>query len=533
MASLFTSSEIVAVRLAERQVNPARHRTLALEGWFHSVHGKWQWWHPGQLPPDLTTGDAFAWKAWEQAGLLTVVKASRRRVVGRLTGRTGDYYFKRFLTSDVVSRLQERWCGPSALHEALRLEQLRRAGVPTLELVAVGQPRGCLFPSESCLVTRGVKGGVSLSEFLPPLDRPWQAPPEMPERSQLVAALGELVGQLHGSGFLHGDLHAANILVRREPGGWKAWLIDLARLRRAPRAGSGSAWGDDLLRLSLSLHPWVNAADFSCFWTHYLARRCALDASFSPQTAANWQRACFSQVLSAWRKTDRVWARGNSQMVKTPWGRCVASWKKGGDVWQRRLIDQRNRLSADKLPSETPVTLPGADRACSLRQIRMPLVRRGLRGWSLARHCWELGHALRRRGVPTAVPCAYLDDPVNQYCYVLYQDPADVVSLAEWLRQRKAPQERRQIAGWIAHLLRRAVRVGLNVENLTAADLQLKPSMRWCGFRHLERLEWSTGFKRSPPDLGALIDRLLNDPKYEPSKSQAHLSTLRFDVPCG
>lgn len=535
MASLSTLGETVAVHLEEQPVNLAHHHNLPLKDWLQTVHGNWRWLHPCQLPHELTTADVPAWEAWERAGLLTVVKASRRRVVGRLTGITGDYYLKRFLTSDVVSRLRERLGGSAAFREALRLVHLRACGVPTLELVAVGQPRGCWFPSESCLITRGLKGAVSLSEFLPPLDRPWQPPPEVPDRSRLIAVLGQLVGQLHGSGFIHGDLHAANILVRREAGGWKAWLIDLARLRRAPRSVSGSAWGSDLLRLALSLHPWITAADLSCFWTHYLARRSALDASFSPQTVAHWQRSCFSQVLSAWRKTDRVWARGNSQMVRTPWGCCLSSWKKSGDLWQRRLIDQRNQhsLSNSTLPSETLVTLPGVDITSNLRQICLPLVRRGLRGWSLARHCWELGHALRRRGVPTAVPCAYLDDPVSRSCYVLYQDPADVVSLAEWLRQRKAPRERRRIARWLTQLLRRASQVGLNVENLTAADLQIKPSERWCGFRHLERLGWHTGLKRSPPDLGALVDRLLNDTRPHASASQAHPSSPRFDVPCG
>lgn len=511
MAILSTLSETGAVHLDEQPDDLARHPKLAPEGWFHSVSGTWRWLHPEQLPQEFTTADASAWDVWERAGLLTVVKASRRRVVGRLTGITGDYYLKRFLTSDVVSRLRERLAGSAAFREALRLVHLRASGVPTLELVAVGQPRGCWFPAESCLITRGLKGAVSLSEFLPALDRPWQAPPEVPDRGQLIAVLGELVGQLHGSGFLHGDLHAANILVRREPEGWKAWLIDLARLRRVPRSGSGQAWGEDLLRLALSLHPWVTAADVSCFWTHYLARRSALDARFSPQTVARWPRTWVTHVLSAWRKTDRVWARGNSQMVRTPWGRCLASWKIRGNVWQRRLLEQRHPLSLSALPAETPVILPGADHASCLRQIRMPLVRRGLRGWSLARHCWELGHALRRRGVPTAVPCAFLDDPVQRCCYVLYQDPPDVVSLADWLHSWRAPRERRRIARGIAQLLRRACRLGLNVESLTAADLQLQRSQGWFGFRHLERLDWHTGVKRSTPHLGALIDRLLND----------------------
>jgi tRNA A-37 threonylcarbamoyl transferase component Bud32 len=55
--------------------------------------------------------------------------------------------------------------------------------------------------------------------------------------SHLLVAAGHEIGALHRAGFVHGDLHARNLLV--DDGG-AVWVADLARLRRGGRAARDS-----------------------------------------------------------------------------------------------------------------------------------------------------------------------------------------------------------------------------------------------------------------------------------------------------
>ena len=45
-------------------------------------------------------------------------------------------------------------------------------------------------------------------------------------RRSLLQALGQYIGQLHASGFCHGDLRPGNVLAQHNESGWQFSLID-------------------------------------------------------------------------------------------------------------------------------------------------------------------------------------------------------------------------------------------------------------------------------------------------------------------
>ncbi|HXH06381.1 MAG TPA: lipopolysaccharide kinase InaA family protein [Vicinamibacterales bacterium] len=105
----------------------------------------------------------------------------------------------------------------------------RARAVPAPAVVAVrvagwGAYRGVV-------VTEEAAGAVTLAAAL-------RAAASDEERGRLARAAGEAVARLHAAGVEHADLNLFNILVRPEPAGAAALVIDLdkARLRRAPLA---------------------------------------------------------------------------------------------------------------------------------------------------------------------------------------------------------------------------------------------------------------------------------------------------------
>ena len=124
---------------------------------------------------------------------------------GMLRGLTGEWYFT--------------W-PPRPFRELTITEELRRRGVPTVEVLAACMIRGIGPFYRGCLVTRELADSEDL----------WSA-----LQSGLVARLGwettlravaGSVRAMHREGIYHGDLNLKNILVRPEAKGVATYLID-------------------------------------------------------------------------------------------------------------------------------------------------------------------------------------------------------------------------------------------------------------------------------------------------------------------
>ncbi len=105
------------------------------------------------------------------------------------------------------------------LRELRILNELNRAGVPTVEPIAALSRRS-LLGYRLRLVTLLFSGGLTLPDFI-------AAHPE--QRAAAVRAVGTLVARAFDRGLSHRDLHPDNILARAGAEGPELRLIDLDR----------------------------------------------------------------------------------------------------------------------------------------------------------------------------------------------------------------------------------------------------------------------------------------------------------------
>lgn len=101
--------------------------------------------------------------------------------------------------------------------------RLCAAGAPVpVPAFAVGRRSGPLWRAAVCTVH--VDGAVDAIRLL----RSAPAPDAVADAAR---AAGAAVRRLHDLGVRHADLHLGNLLLRADPGGWRAWVIDLDRAR--------------------------------------------------------------------------------------------------------------------------------------------------------------------------------------------------------------------------------------------------------------------------------------------------------------
>ncbi|MGH9750857.1 MAG: lipopolysaccharide kinase InaA family protein [Candidatus Polarisedimenticolia bacterium] len=134
--------------------------------------------------------------------------------------------------------------------------ELRRRGVPTPEVVAVGWRRVAGPLAVHAVLTRAVPGAVTL---LDAAHRERGAP-----RRSILAACARLVRSLHDAGFAHADLNLTNILIESRAGGDRLSIIDLDG-GRFVAAGTPGGLGESrrlrsLARLLRSCDRWMDAA---------------------------------------------------------------------------------------------------------------------------------------------------------------------------------------------------------------------------------------------------------------------------------
>jgi tRNA A-37 threonylcarbamoyl transferase component Bud32 len=112
---------------------------------------------------------------------------------------------------------------PRPFRELAITEEVRRRGVPTVEVYAACVRRTCGPFYRGWLVTRYLTGGQDL----------WTAIRDdcrrKAEAEQVFNAVATSVRAMHQEGIYHRDLNLKNILVRRESDGVKGYIIDFDR----------------------------------------------------------------------------------------------------------------------------------------------------------------------------------------------------------------------------------------------------------------------------------------------------------------
>ena len=197
--------------------------------------------------------------------------------VYRLDLGEAAYYLKR--QSNHLTRSLARPFGePTFAREFRNIQRYSGLGIPALQAAFFAERR---LPGEqrAILLTRALDGWKDLDQWL----LRW---PQLPEaqRSAILQACGELAGQLHGAGQVHGCFYPKHIFLREQGAGFIAQLIDLEKTRPLlfgrrdrikdlePLLRRASAWSEAEVRQLLAAYL-GNEADIEPWSQHLGARR--------------------------------------------------------------------------------------------------------------------------------------------------------------------------------------------------------------------------------------------------------------------
>ena len=131
------------------------------------------------------------------------VKRSLFRSVRRVTAPDGTVFFVKHDTPRTPLRILKELLRPKGLSEYRSGKLLRSAGIPCVSFAALGRR----FP-ESVLVSRELSGYISSWEFR------YVAGEQ--EIHRFLRALAGMIRRMLDAGIVHPDLHAGNVMVRRE-----------------------------------------------------------------------------------------------------------------------------------------------------------------------------------------------------------------------------------------------------------------------------------------------------------------------------
>jgi len=141
--------------------------------------------------------------------------------VERLPGLHDPVHVRRVLHGGWLAPLwRGRIAGLGRVRDELAVTmRLRALGAPVpVPAFAVARRSGALWRAAVCTVH--VDGAVDAIRLL-------GSAPAPDAVADAARAAGEAVRRLHDLGLRHADLHLGNLLLRADPGGWRAWVIDL------------------------------------------------------------------------------------------------------------------------------------------------------------------------------------------------------------------------------------------------------------------------------------------------------------------
>lgn len=294
--------------------------------------------------------------AWRARGALDVVKSGPHREVCRVrlehapkpepgaasnaANAAGAVYIKHFRVPNWRARIRQWMRRGKGRNEALRALRLARAGIDTVEPIALGERRRFGLLLDNYLVTRERPDSLPLDEVLERRMPAWPPEDRARFRHRVARALAELTARLHVGGMVHDDFHPGNVLVdtRDLPdadpetgnddgdgdgddpadraGGVRLALVDLDALRFRGTVGDREA-RRNLAKLDHYFFMRGERTDRIRFLSHYRAARAALGEAPQSRAALRAEAAAIHAATRAW--AERLWTR---------WGRrCLGENK--------------------------------------------------------------------------------------------------------------------------------------------------------------------------------------------------------------
>ena len=205
-----------------------------------------------------------------------------------------------------------------AAAEARLLRAMREAGSLAVRPVAYGSRRCGGFLAACFLITEAVPEARNLTSFALDVEDGRESL-SIVERRRLLRTLAEQVGELHASGFSHGQLFWRNLLLRRAPaGGFEFFLLDARPGHGQRRLAGGRWWVEELAQLCVSAEPFTSRTERLRFLLAYAG---------VPRLTESLKQ----DAREAWRMSRR-WERHERQRIRM----C-----RRFDAWSRRLEAER------------------------------------------------------------------------------------------------------------------------------------------------------------------------------------------------
>lgn len=222
----------------------SRRRLYTLHGQYRYIQPDWE-----AAIARSPLGNRADWPSWEAGERLPggnqvfrVETAKGTVIFKRYRIRNGWRYFLR------PGRSAGEWAG---------LQALERAGIPVPERVGVGEDRRYGRLVAGYIITREVAFTRNLVTFALEVWSAMDPPEKQAVLSEIRSRLFDLVKRAHARHLFHRDLNWRNILVRKDPDGYRLWFIDCPRLKHSRLHRSHLQLVDlsSLARLALSVLP--------------------------------------------------------------------------------------------------------------------------------------------------------------------------------------------------------------------------------------------------------------------------------------
>jgi tRNA A-37 threonylcarbamoyl transferase component Bud32 len=334
-----------------------------------------------------------------------LLKESLVRTVSIISGPQGELFLKQYKTRGARERLKYFFIPSKAQKEWVMAHFALSKGILTPPPLAMAERRTRWLLKDAFLVTQAISPSSPLIELI-----------AEGRHEDLLFRAARLIRGAHEVGLLHQDLHAGNILVKRDEE--ELYVIDLHRARRLKSIPEQRRlW--NLAQFFYSLKKWLSAEDKKAFLQQYGAEEDA------------FKKGLEVSLEKIGRLEERIYRRHmksrTKRCLKDSGGFYVAK-KDGWRIWARRgwkieellkVIKEHKDIVAKgkdgliKDDRRTAITLFNymKTRIC-VKEYRYRGVLRRLKECfriSKARRGWLMGNGLVVRGIAGITPQALLE----------------------------------------------------------------------------------------------------------------------------